>query len=792
MYRNPWKMKRNEFLMRLATENKLAIVSDDVAVIQLPYDYESAIPKRTVSFTSQSQLNNNSTAPLRDLLPNISKCVELQEPQLTQSLTSVSTTPENASADGTFSPTGRENKTMIDSTSPKSKTSSIIPDSEDDNMSVIYHAWPRSNSEEHDDDSINLQNRSSESEYLPSDEIHTSTDTNTSFTSSDTANNVARVDRPLLTMSNNKNLVNNEKITVIDPENDQSSRITLQLPATAETFIGPSTTSQYIKKPSARERPTLCPICFQDVITHFTRHLFRHHGKNENVKTIQKLKPGSKQRLALVAALRKQGYFHLKTEKDILNPVRTSTNPETEYFICIYCLGHYNKKLLYKHVKKCKNKPDNVISPGRNCLSKSQTFMASVLSKNHEYLKMSRIKKEVFAIMRADNISAIAKSDPLICLYGETLLAKHKRQQIANVVSNKIREMARMLIVLKTMNEDIVGLFDVLKPEMFRALISAIKVISGYDESQKSFRSPSLALHMGTNLKIVCDVAFKIVIEKRELPNIKWDNRDEKKSEIKDLKKLIEGHWCSEVSSLAQKTLKERQWEKPVELPLTSDILTFQTYINDLAENAYKKLNNEHNEYKDIRINYKILTECVLAHTVMFNRKRIGDVQLPQDIFQTAKVAKVLLLLEKGKGKEFRGKSLSEIELGRDAYYSSESDEDDTLSSIRPALEDALNPTTSTENESLQQEDIRNNKEFEKVIEHLEEGIEGNFSAIQPADISTEDEEAGKSVTTKAIIKKGPDNAPEEIYGKYDLITHHNYSVHCYSKLIVEMQHQAL
>ncbi|KAI4470089.1 hypothetical protein MML48_1g05212 [Holotrichia oblita] len=313
------KMKRNEFLMRLATENKLAIVSDDVAVIQLPYDYQSAIPKRTVSFTSQSQLNNNSTAPLRDLLPNISKCVELQEPQLTQSLTSVSTTPENASADGTFSPTGR-------------------------------------------------------------------------------------------------------------------------------------------------------------------------------------------------------------------------------------------------------------------------------------------------------------------------------------------------------------------------------------------------------------------------------------------------------VSSLAQKTLKERQWEKPVELPLTSDILTIQTYINDLAENAYKKLNNEHNEYKDIRINYKILTECVLAHTVMFNRKRIGDVQLPQDIFQTAKVAKVLLLLEKGKGKEFRGKSLSEIELGRDAYYSSESDEDDTLSSIRPALEDALNPTTSTENESLQQEDIRNNKEFEKVIEHLEEGIEGNFSAIQPADISTEDEEAGKSVTTKAIIKKGPDS----------------------------------
>lgn len=36
----------------------------------------------------------------------------------------------------------------------------------------------------------------------------------------------------------------------------------------------------------------------------------------------------------------------------------------------------------------------------------------------------------------------------------------------------------------------------------------------------------------------------------------------------------------------------------------------------------------------------------------------------------------MLLLLEKGRGKEFRGKSLSEIELNNDIYYSSESEED--------------------------------------------------------------------------------------------------------------------
>jgi hypothetical protein len=36
------------------------------------------------------------------------------------------------------------------------------------------------------------------------------------------------------------------------------------------------------------------------------------------------------------------------------------------------------------------------------------------------------------------------------------------------------------------------------------------------------------------------------------------------------------------------------------------------------------------------------------------------------------------LLLEKGKGKQFKGKSLDEIEMDNDAYFSSDSDEDDT------------------------------------------------------------------------------------------------------------------
>lgn len=51
--------------------------------------------------------------------------------------------------------------------------------------------------------------------------------------------------------------------------------------------------------------------------------------------------------------------------------------------------------------------------------------------------------------------------------------------------------------------------------------------------------------------------------------------------------------------------------------------------------------------------------------------------RLPQDMYQTAKVAKVLLLMEKGKGNQFRGKKLNEIDIKNEIYYSSESEDDD-------------------------------------------------------------------------------------------------------------------
>ncbi|KAK4878181.1 hypothetical protein RN001_010687 [Aquatica leii] len=163
--------------------------------------------------------------------------------------------------------------------------------------------------------------------------------------------------------------------------------------------------------------------------------------------------------------------------------------------------------------------------------------------------------------------------------------------------------------------------FETLKPEFFDNLVSATKIISGYEPSSRTFSAASLAAHMGTTLKQVCHIATKMIIKKSKL--IICHNQEECLTNIKRLKHLIENQWTSEVSSLALKDLNKKKWEKPKLLPLTSDVMKFQKYLVKEAKEASENILKKHKLVKE----YRRLSENVLAMVVLLNRKRIEKVQ---------------------------------------------------------------------------------------------------------------------------------------------------------------------
>lgn len=388
-----------------------------------------------------------------------------------------------------------------------------------------------------------------------------------------------------------------------------------------DTIIEGATARPWTKK-------TFCPYCYKEA-THFSRHLERNHKDEGAVMELRALPSGTKKRKILLDAMRKQGHYLLNSKFKVLRPMRlqkSSTNNDINdnsnpYTSCQDCFGFYKRNALRRHRKKCSLR-ENITMQRENHLSDSQKFM--ICSGQYSDLYNSlRLKDEVFGIMRNDEISKTAMSDPLVCIYAEGLLSKHKNKHIRNCISNKMRELGRLLITLRKTTA-IPSLFSALRPEYFDNLVAATKIISGFNLQTKTYEAGSLAMHMGTTLKQVCQTATKLVIKKS--PFIEFSDEEKTLKGIERLGNLINNHWATDVSSLALKSLNEIRWKKPKLLPLTSSIMKFQQFCTNEAESAAEKIKSG----TGLNEEYRRLAENVLALTLLLNRKRIGEVQYMQ------------------------------------------------------------------------------------------------------------------------------------------------------------------
>lgn len=377
-----------------------------------------------------------------------------------------------------------------------------------------------------------------------------------------------------------------------------------------------------LRKGRMWDKKDRCVYCDKDV-TNFSRHLFRKHAEEESVKKIIEVPKGDSQRKFMIDLLRKQGNFSIIGE-NITRPVQRPTSKQNEdnvlpsdYLPCKYCRGLYKRNSLRRHALNCHFNNEN--RQRKNFASEGQTMMAFTESRK-EFLTKLRLKSEVFNQMHADRISFNGKSDPIICQYAEDYLRKHKRPHIKNAVSNKVRELGRLLIPLQDIYK-INSMLEALKPEHFEKVVSASRIISGYDEATHSFRAPSLALHMKTILLAVCSAA-KTLLLKKDAVLVITDYEAALKN-IKRFRDLVDANWKFEMGSLALKDLNEKHSTNPQKLPVTQDIILFKNYTQKVAETCMKELKENPEDTQS----FKNLTEAALALTTVLNRKRIGDVQ---------------------------------------------------------------------------------------------------------------------------------------------------------------------
>ncbi|XP_026054801.1 uncharacterized protein LOC113040760 [Carassius auratus] len=320
-----------------------------------------------------------------------------------------------------------------------------------------------------------------------------------------------------------------------------------------------------------------CVFC-EKAQSKLARHLERSHSNETEVAKAFSFPKRSKERRILLEQLRNQGnYYHnikvLETGRGEIITWRQPTEDAdiSEFLPCPDCLAFFMKKDLWKHSKTCRGQRDVKRSRGERVRSAAVCLIPTPA-------QCSAGISSLLQAMRQDEISETIMKDSLICLYGESLYTKcgHDKSQHQYIIQ-KMRELARFMIEVKSRSREVSNLTQLCNPENFLLAIAACKEVSSYQPDLNTFKTPSLALKIGYSLKKACQLSLG--------------------------QSLMAG---------------DRDTEK--KLKTSSSSLTVIGHLKSVEQVSKDKLKENVNGAE-----WKILAETLLCQIILFNRRREGE-----------------------------------------------------------------------------------------------------------------------------------------------------------------------
>ena len=362
------------------------------------------------------------------------------------------------------------------------------------------------------------------------------------------------------------------------------------------------------------------------------RHLETKHSAIKDVAYAFSFTAKSKERKVLLDQLRNKGDFKHNTKvlKKGKGQVVTCKQPSlntsvNDYLPCAYCFGMFVKKELWKHQSSCASK--------RLCTvdNEEKKTRRRVQSRAAQLLPIRASSSGCQAIvnnMRQDDVSFHIRSDSLICRYGEALFAKHGRVKSKHqYIAQRMRELGRFMLVVKSMNETVKDLADVCAPSWYKLVVSAAKKVSEFSPGKNEYGKPSTAVKIGFCLKGAVEVLIGEAL-------MNDDDLAEKKA--KKFLELLEKDWKNHVAVSAHQTMQEKRWNKQDDIPLTKDVVALRDHLRKIEDKAKEELT------KELSLTaYKTLNETVLAQVIIFNKRREGEAsRLSLHIYKTASTNK--------------------------------------------------------------------------------------------------------------------------------------------------------
>ncbi|XP_048851872.1 uncharacterized protein LOC125720457 isoform X2 [Brienomyrus brachyistius] len=360
------------------------------------------------------------------------------------------------------------------------------------------------------------------------------------------------------------------------------------------------------------DKKQYCFFCCRP-LSKIARHLEQVHSNEPDVAKALTFPKGSKERKILLEHLRNKGNFAYNAEilekgqGDLVPCKKPRKDSNSGDFIhCLHCLGLFAKKFLWRHMKQCKLRTNELSTPGTD-----KMFSPGACTGPTAHGASAGLH-EILRNMNDDDLLLTIKDDPYIIKLGEYFYNKLGADSGKHAyVRLKMREVGRLLIQAKKATP-LRRMEDFVDPSNFLHVVTAVKMVCGYDDEKCTFKRPTLAVKLGHSLqKIAFLVSFQAMM----------DRDNDKADKARDFNEMYTTRWCELLSANTLRTFREDKWNAPLVIPFTEDVKMMHLFLDNKQKNTFNDLSSNPTSKS-----WTCLAKVTLSQVILFNRRREGEV----------------------------------------------------------------------------------------------------------------------------------------------------------------------
>lgn len=186
--------------------------------------------------------------------------------------------------------------------------------------------------------------------------------------------------------------------------------------------------------------------------------------------------------------------------------------------------------------------------------------------------------------MNEDEVTSVVRKEKAILKFGEHLFNKHGHDATKHeYIRQKMRETGRVVLQGKK-NGKLQNILDFFVPANFPHVLQAVRKVTGFSEETNTYKTPSLALKLGHNLKKIANI-----VECEGM--MSGEENTARNAQV--FKQLCDTKWNESISAHALRNLSEAKWNAPQLLPFAEDVKKMHQHLTLQRKEWQTKLEEE-------------------------------------------------------------------------------------------------------------------------------------------------------------------------------------------------------